>query len=156
MKLHHLLHEYFMKPQLRSFQLAEPGAGAGPWPLVPRAGGDRAGVCPGQCLVPSPLLDVTGPPPQPLSTPGSRGQRVPGSVAGARGAKGWDGGCRVPGQRVAARRNGVCHANRLLCFPRCSSLSSPSAPACSPEHSFPSAASLADATPNLSALPALR
>lgn len=43
MKLHHLLHEYFMQPQLLSFRLMEAGARAGPRPPLPRppcAGGD--------------------------------------------------------------------------------------------------------------------
>lgn len=53
MKLHHLLHEYFMQSQLQSFRLAEPGAGAGPCCPLPRAGGDRdtqAGLCPAPSL----------------------------------------------------------------------------------------------------------
>lgn len=143
MKLHHLLHEYFMKPQLRSFQLAEPGAGAGPWPLVPRARGDRntrAAVCPGQqCLVSSPLLDVTRLPPllcPPRAARGT-GAAVPGCPGGpGAGAGEGDAEC------VAAQKNGVCHANRLLCFPRRSSSSSSSGPACSLELSFPPGASL--------------
>lgn len=54
MKLHHLLHEYFMQPQLRSFRLMEAGAHAGPRPLQPhqsRAGGD-GDAQPGQLQVP--------------------------------------------------------------------------------------------------------
>lgn len=164
MKLHHLLHEHFMKPQLRSFQLAEPGAGAGLWPRLPRAGGDRdacAAVCPGQRLVSSPLLDVTWPPPLRLSSPGSHGQRVssiPGSVS-------WgSGGPRAgAGKGDAECRDGVWQPRKMVfpmptgcsASPRCSSFSSPSGPACSLEHSFPTAASLADAITNLSPLPAL-
>lgn len=163
MKLHHLLHEYFMKPQLRSFQLAEPGAGAGPWPLLPRAGGDRdtrAGVWPGQRRVSPALLDVMWPSPLRLSSPGCRGQRgssVPGSVS--------PGGPRPgAGQRDAECRDSVWQPRKMVfpmptgcsASPRCSSFSSPSDPACSLELSFPTAASPADAVTNLSPLPALR
>lgn len=127
-----------MKPHLRSFQLAEPGAGAGPWPLLPRAGGDRdacAAVCPGQRLVSSPLLDVTWPPPLHLSSPGSHGQRgssIPGSVS-------WgSGGPRAgAGKGDAECRDSVWQPERW-CFPcQQAALLPPAAPPSPPPQVLP-------------------
>lgn len=154
MKLHHLLHEYFMKPQLRSFQLAEAGAGAGPWPLLPRAGGDRD-TGPAPCLLPAPGCPVasTAPPVLPR-LPWAGGQQRPClchlEPGGTRPGAGWE----------MQSAGTVCGSPEKWCFPcsaspGCSSSSSPSGPACSLEHSFPTAASLADAITNLSPLPAL-
>lgn len=151
MKLHHLLHEYFMKPQLRSFQLAEPGAGAGPWPLVPRARGDRdtrVAVCPGQRLVPE-------------MSPGCHRSSVLPGLSRAQGQqRPWEprrakGRSRVGGMRSAWQPRKMVLTSPTGCSasPRRSS-SSPSGPACSLELSFPPAASLGAIT-NLSPLPAV-
>lgn len=124
MKLHHLLHEYFMQSQLQSLRLAEPGAGAGPCCPCPV----QAVTGPAGCgAVPSPRLAARSRScwasrgcccrvPVPGSA-GGRAVRDPRPRAGTSPAARQLPSRRVRGQKVPGqpRQMVFSHTSRLPC-----------------------------------------